>query len=199
MDPLDFRPATRAVADLVAGVSDAQLGNPSPCPAYSAADVLDHLGGLCVAFTAAARKQRLPGAEAGPQVDGSRLEEGWRERIAAALGELAEAWRDPAAYDGITQAGPVDLPGDVAALVALNEVVVHGWDLARATAQDYAPDPHAVAACTAFVAGFEPPADGPATDGGLFGPPVAVGPDASALDRLVGATGRNPAWPGSSA
>jgi uncharacterized protein (TIGR03086 family) len=199
MDPLDLRPAARLVAAVVTAVRDDQLGNPSPCPRYTTADLLDHLDGLCVAFTAAARKERLPGAEAGPQVDGSRLEEGWRERIGSRLADLAEAWRDPAAYAGITQAGPVDLPGEVAALVALNEVVVHGWDLARSTGQDYRPDPASVAACQAFVAGFEPPADGPASDGGLFGPPVPVASDASDLDRLLGATGRDPSWSGSSA
>lgn len=196
MEPLDFGPVTRTVAGLVAAVRDDQLRAPSPCPAYAAADLLDHLGGLCLAFTAAARKERLPGAEAGPQVDGSRLEEGWRDRIGAALDELATAWRDPAAYDGITQAGPVDLPGDVAALVALNEVVVHGWDLARATGRAYDPDPAAVAACTGFVASFEPP-EGGGSDNGLFGPPVAVADDASALDKLIGLTGRDPAWAGS--
>ena len=40
----------------------------------------------------AARKDEVPG---GGQAsgDGSRLEDGWRERIAAQLDELAEAWR----------------------------------------------------------------------------------------------------------
>ena len=41
-------------------------------------------------------------------------------------------------------AGPVELPGSEAAQVALNEVVVHGWDLAVATGQPYAADPASV-------------------------------------------------------
>ena len=40
----------------------------------------------------------------------------------------------------MTQAGGVDLPGEVAGLVALNELVVHGWDIATASGQDYRPD-----------------------------------------------------------
>ena len=92
----------------------------------------------------------------------------------------------------MTQAGPVDLPGEVAALVALDEVVVHGWDLARATGQDYDPGEAAILACLGFAQSFEPPAD--ADDGGLFGPPVPVPDDAPALDRLAGATGRDPRW-----
>ncbi|MCW2766879.1 MAG: hypothetical protein JWO11_2838 [Nocardioides sp.] len=197
MDALDFGPATRTVAELVAAVRDDQLRGHTPCPAYVTADLLDHLGGLCLAFTAAARKTALPGAGADPSGDGSRLEDGWRDRLGTALGGLADAWDDPAAYDGFTQAGPVQLPAEVAALVALNEVVVHGWDLARATGQDYDPDAAAIVACTGFAANFEPPADADAT--GLFGPPVPVPDDAPALHRLLGLTGRDPAWTGSTA
>ena len=75
-------------------------------------------------------------------------------------------------------------------LVVLDELVVHAWDLAVATGQPYAPDPLDVAACQSFVDQFDPPE----ADGGLFGPPVPVAPDASPLDRLLGRTGRDPAW-----
>jgi uncharacterized protein (TIGR03086 family) len=192
MGRVDFRPTTTALAALVRGVRDDQLTGPTPCPAYSVADLLDHVGGLSVAFASAARKDELEGHA--PSADGSRLEEGFRDRIAVALGELGEAWQDPAAYDGVTMAGPVEMPADQAALVALDEVTVHAWDLAVATGQPYPADPAAVAATRAFVAGFEPPSGGAADDGGLFGPPVAVPPDASGLDQLIGATGRDPGW-----
>jgi uncharacterized protein (TIGR03086 family) len=89
-------------------------------------------------------------------------------------------------------AGPIEMPAGVAVLVALDELVVHAWDLARATGQDYVPDPAAVAACAAWVEEFEVPAE--VTDGGPFGPPVPVPADAPAIDRLIGNTGRNPAW-----
>jgi uncharacterized protein (TIGR03086 family) len=193
MDHLHFGPTTTALAALVRGVGEDQLGGPTPCPDYSVADLLDHIGGLSVAFVAAARKEVLPDGGV-PSVDGSRLEDGWRELFAGRLDELAQAWRDPAAYDGVTMAGPVELPADQAALVALNEVTVHAWDLARATGQPYPADPAAVAACRAFVEAFEPPPGGAADDGGLFGPPVAVPADAPDLDRLIGATGRDPGW-----
>ena len=193
MGRVDFRPTTTALAGLVRGVRDDQLTGRTPCPDYSVADLLDHIGGLSVAFLAAATKEEPPGGGA-PSADGSRLEDGWRERIAAALTELGDAWQGPAAYDGTTMAGPVELPADQAALVALDEVTVHAWDLAVATGQPYPADPAAVEACRGFVASFEPPSGGAADDGGLFGPPVAVPDDAPALDHLIGATGRDPAW-----
>ena len=192
MGHVDLRPTTTALAALVQGVRDDQLDAPTPCPDYSVADLLDHIGGLALAFRYVATKDERGGQ--GPDVDGSRLEEGWRDRIAGALGELGDAWQDPAAYDGMTMAGPVELPGEVAALVALDEVTVHAWDLAVATGQPYPADSAAVEACQGFVDSFEPPAGGAADDGGLFGPAVAVPPDASGLDRLIGATGRDPAW-----
>ncbi len=189
MDPLDFRPATTTMARLVTGVTDDQLTARTPCPDYTVADLADHIGGLAFAFTASARKGDVPGG--GGSGDGSRLEDGWRERIVAQLAELAEAWRAPAAYDGITMAGPLEMPAEVAALVALDEVVVHGWDLARSTGQSFEADDAAAAACLAFAESFEAPAD---DDDGPFGPPVPVRADADVLDRLIGATGRDPSW-----
>jgi len=177
------------MARLVTGVTDDQLTAPTPCPAYSVADLVDHIGGLAFAFTASARKGDVPGE--GGTGDGSRLEDGWRERIAAQLAELAEAWRDPAAYDGMTKAGPIQMPAEVAALVALDEVVVHGWDLARSTGQGFEADEVAATACLGFAESFEASSS---DEGGPFGPPVPVPADADVLDRLIGATGRDPGW-----
>ena len=194
MHRTDFRPTTTALAALVREVRDEQLGDPTR-PAYRTLVflLLDHIGGLALAFACAARKEELPGGGA-PSADGSRLEDGWRERIASSLADLGEAWQEPTAYDGLTMAGPVEMPGDQASLVALDEVTVHAWDLAVATGQRYEADPAAVAACRAFVAAFEPPPGGAAEGGALFGPPIAVPENAPALDLLLGATGRDPAW-----
>lgn len=186
--PLEFRPVTSTVAELVRNVRDDQLQDRTPCPEMAVADLLDHIGGLSTAFAAAARKAPLSGG-GNPSAEGSRLEEGWRDRIAGQLSDLGEAWRDPTAFDGTTMAGPIEMPANEAALVALDEVTVHGWDLARATGQEYRPDAAAVEACLGFVTAF----DGP-TDGSLFGPPVDVPANAPALDRLIGATGRDPRW-----
>lgn len=185
---LDLGPATRTVADVVRHVRDEQLGDPTPCPAYTVADLLDHIDGLARAFTAAAVKQPVPGP---PDVDGSRLGDGWRERIAERLDTLAQAWRDPAAWTGETAAGGVDLPGEQAGQVAVNEVVTHGWDLAVATGQEYAVDDASVAAAEAFVGLFSGPGTEDMRDG-LFGPEVTPPPDATPLERLVAMAGRVP-------
>jgi uncharacterized protein (TIGR03086 family) len=190
MATLDFGPATRAVAAVLDGIGDDQLADPTPCPGLSVADLLEHLSGLALAFTYAARKTAVPGGSQA-SFDGTLLAPLWRLDIPVALDRLADAWSDPAAYDGLTMAGPIEMPADIAALVALDEVVVHGWDLARATGQAYAPDEAAVLACLGFASSFAPP---PEAGAGPFGPPVPVPADAPALDRLAGATGRDPGW-----
>jgi len=176
---------------LIAGVRDDQLGAPTPCPAYTVGDLAEHIGGLALAFTAAARKEELPDSAAGPAGDVSRLEPGWRQRIARDLELLADAWRDPAAYDGTATAGGIEMPGPVAATVALNEVVLHGWDLATATGQQLAVRDEDVATCFTFVEPTTLP-EHEAMRAGLFGPVVPVPADAPALDRLLGAAGRRP-------
>jgi uncharacterized protein (TIGR03086 family) len=188
----DLEPATRTLARLVGRVSDHQLTAPTPCRDTSLGDLLDHVDGLSLAFTAAASKTPLEGGSHAPSADGSRLGPEWRQRIPDRLAALAQAWRDPDAWTGTTQAGGIDLPGEVAGLVAIDEVVVHGWDIAVATGQDFACSDELLDAAYAFVQASV--AENPQGTPGLFGPPVPVSEDASLLDRLVGLTGRDPSW-----
>jgi uncharacterized protein (TIGR03086 family) len=188
---LDLTPATGMVTRLVADIDDDQLGAPTPCRGTTVADLLDHLDGLCLAFTAAAAKDLAAGRQ-GPSADGSRLGPDWRMRVSGRLAQLASAWQDETAWAGLTRAGGVDLPGEVAGRVAINEVVVHGWDIAAATGHDYACETELVQAAYAFAQSAV--AQNPDGSEGLFGPPVAVPESAPLLDRLIGLTGRDPAW-----
>jgi uncharacterized protein (TIGR03086 family) len=157
MTVVDLEPATRRMADLIRAVPDELLDRPTPCPAYTLGDLLDHVGGLTLAFTAAATKAFGDTSAQGPSGDASRLGDDWRPRIPRDLAALAEAWRDPTAWSGMTQAGGVELPGEVAGLVALDELVIHGWDVARASGQGYDPDPQSLEAVHGFVAQFSEP------------------------------------------
>jgi uncharacterized protein (TIGR03086 family) len=112
-DMLDLTPATGMLTQVVTDIGEEQLGAPTPCRGTTVADLLDHLDGLCLAFTAAAAKDRAAGSQA-PSADGSRLGPGWRTRISDRLAHLASAWQDQAAWAGMTRAGGLDLPGEVA-------------------------------------------------------------------------------------
>jgi uncharacterized protein (TIGR03086 family) len=195
MPTTDLGPAATTVAQVLAGITDEQLAAPTPCPRYTVGDLLDHVGGLSLAFTAAATKTPL--AAAGPDTplgDATNLDPDWRETIPAALDDLASAWREDAAWDGMTTAGSIEMPGEIAGLVALDELVVHGWDLARATGQPYAVDDTTLGLIRGLVADFAPAGD-VVNDGTLpFGPAVSVPADAPLLDQVVALTGRDPAW-----
>src|SRR5512132_1186285 len=193
MTLVDLEPAARRLADLVTGVPDALLDAPTPCPAYTVGDLLDHVGGASLPFTGAAVTDTGDVTSQGPSGDASRLSDDWRTHIPSDLVALAAAWRDPDAWTGMTKAGGVELPGEVAGLVALDELVVHGWDVARATGQAYDVDAASLEAVQAFVSQFSEPGQ-EEMRAGLFGPVVEVPEDAPLLDRVIGLTGRDPAW-----
>jgi uncharacterized protein (TIGR03086 family) len=188
---LDLGPQTRVLAHLAEGVGDAHLAGPTPCPDLAVRDLLGHLTGLAVAFRDAARKDLGATTDTDPASAVPDIGPGWREELAKALGELAEAWRAPDAWTGMTRAGGIDLPGEVCGAVVADELVIHGWDLARATGQDYRPDPAALQASYGLLSAAAEEAD---RDTGMFGPVVAVPADAPLLDRAVGLSGRDPGW-----
>ena len=189
---IDLEPATRAVTALIASIRDDQLDDPTPCDGTSLAAMLDHVEGFATGFTLAARKQVPPGGSQAPVIDAARLAPVWRTRMPARLAELAAAWHEQTAWSGMTEAGGVPLPGEVAGIFALDEVVVHGWDLAAATGQRIAFDEALLVPLHEFLTAAV--ARQPDGSPGLFGPPVAVPAGAPLLDRVLGLTGRDPNW-----
>jgi uncharacterized protein (TIGR03086 family) len=157
--------------------------------------MLDHVGGLAVAFAAAATKDLGSVTATRPAPDGARLGTAWRAEIPRALTALAQAWTDPAAWEGMTQVGGVTLPGEIAGQIALDEAVLHAWDLARGTGQPYQQDPATLEACLAAMTSMYPPDDLDARKG-IFEPPVPVPNDAPLVDRVVAYSGRDPGWTG---
>jgi uncharacterized protein (TIGR03086 family) len=187
MQTADLAPAAAETARIVAAVRDDQLADPTPCPEMSVATMLHHLVGLTYAFRLAAEKTPLPDA---PSSSADDLPDDWRARIPAQLDALVAAWRQPSAGEGTASAGGVELPAPLMSMVALDEVLIHGWDLAVATGQEYRPDGASTQVCFDFVGDREgePPGASP------FGPVVAVPDAAPPFDRLLGRTGRDPGW-----
>jgi uncharacterized protein (TIGR03086 family) len=186
MSMIDIGPAAERMAKLVTSVADDQLGAPTPLPSTTLGDLMDHVSTFTVAFTATAHGQRT---DPPPPPSAARLESGWRDRIGRELAALADAWREPDAWEGFVTAGGFDMPAQVAGLVVLDELVVHGWDVAVASGQPYEATPAEIDASTSFVEAWDAPRDGT-----LFGPIVPVPETASPLDRLLGLTGRDPGW-----
>jgi uncharacterized protein (TIGR03086 family) len=186
---LDFGPQTAEVARIVAGVRDDQLCHPTPCTELNVAAVLDHLVGLTVAFREAAEKVPQP---PGPFPDAANLADDWRSRLPQQLDALAAAWRDPGAWEGMTTIAGMELPGSAVGVIALNEVLLHGWDLAAASGQEYRADPVSAQACLEYGAEFARTT--PQFRDQIYAPVVPVPEGAPLLDRLLGQAGRDPGW-----
>jgi uncharacterized protein (TIGR03086 family) len=188
--PLDFSPPVRQIRALLLGITDDHLSSPTPCPEWSVGDLLDHLMGLSWAFTQAAQKTDAPGTDSPPpRPSAANLSSHWRSRLPVVLEELAIAWRAPTAWEGTARAGGVTLPATAIGSFAINELIMHGWDLARATGQEYAADPRILEQLIEFLS--QGPREGTP---GLFGPAVEIDDEAELLDQAVGLAGRNPHW-----
>jgi uncharacterized protein (TIGR03086 family) len=186
----DLEPPAHQMKELVRGVRDDQLSAPTPCAGTSVGDMLDHVSSFAIAFRDAAAK--TPGS-APPDPSADHLPPDWRTRIPAQLDELAAAWRDPAAWDGMTSAGGVTMPAEAIGTVAVDELVLHGWDLAKGTGQPFTCDPASTQAVFDFTAHLAEPGMEPAREG-LYGPVVDVPSDAPLFDRALGFSGRDPGW-----
>ena len=186
----DLTEACQRTTEVLAGVTDEQLSLRTPCEKLRLDGLIAHIGGLAMAFTAAAGKEFGPLTDT-PPTDAAALDADWRDSYPRRLAALAAAWQNPDAWQGMTRAGGIDLPGEIAGSVALAEVVIHGWDVARAAGLPYGSDANATKACLAHLAQF----DTSGTDG-MFGPAVPIADDAPDLDRVVALSGRDPFWPG---
>ena len=188
--PVDLGPSADRIMGLIPVIGDDQLGNPTPCEGRSVEQLLAHLVGLTAAFRAAADKDLGPLTDTNPDENGwPRLEEGWRQTLAERLPALVTAWYAPPAWQGHTRAGGVDLPAEVAGHVALGELTLHGWDLARACGHDYDCDGGTAEALQHYVAGFD---EGGTP--GMFKPAVAVPGAAGTFEAALGRSGRDPGW-----
>lgn len=155
---------------------------PSPCEGWAARDVVRHLVEWVPAFFEAAGGPQL---RTTTSVDDDPAQ-AWREldaAVQAGLGDPAVA----ATEVSHPRAGTHRFEGAVDTFV-LGDVLVHTWDLARATGQDEHLDPDEVAR---MLAGMEP-LDEVLRSSGQFGPRVEVPADADAQTRLLAFSGRRP-------
>ncbi|MBT2408069.1 MULTISPECIES: TIGR03086 family metal-binding protein [unclassified Streptomyces] len=174
---------SRAVP-VVKAVREEQLGDPTPCSGYGVGELLDHLFDIVVNFTRLAQKKPSAFEEAPDYL----TTDDWRERFAGAAGRLVAAWGEPGAEEGTT--GGMHQPARMVGTMVLLDMTVHVWDLARATGQDFTPDPAGVEVLSGVIGDLAPAA----RDAGMFDEPKQVAADASRFEAVLAATGRDPGW-----
>jgi len=181
--------AAETTGRIVQGVSPQLLDAKTPCPEYDVRTMVNHLFDFTGQRSAsAARKEPYDGP--GPEYDHT-ADSGWAEQYAADARGAAEAWADPAAWEGQTSlTGQAQMPAQMIGGIVLGELAVHGWDLAMATGQKYELSPELSEQLLEQFTGFAEMA----RQGGAFGPEVPVPDDAPNFDRVLGLAGRDPSW-----
>ena len=176
--------ALDATGLVVNAVTTDQWTAATPCTDWTAADLLRHLVLGNSRFAAAVS------GETGPQEAGSGIDlpAAYRESATA----LLEAFAAPGALERMVTVPFGTVPGSVALHLRLTEVLVHGWDLAKATGQSAEfPADLAEQELVFSQSALEqlPPDRRP------FAPSQPVGQDAPAIERLVACLGRSVAAP----
>jgi uncharacterized protein (TIGR03086 family) len=174
--------ALHATGELVAGVQPDQWTAATGCPGWSVRDLLDHLVGGNEALAAVLREQVPPD---GDDHLGDDPMTAYRRSGEALLAAFAE----PSAFDRMVTVPAGTVPAAVALHLRLTELLVHGWDLARATGQPTTGLPEELAeqelAFSAAQLEKLPPGRRP------FAAPQPVPEGAPAIDRLAGLLGRS--------
>ena len=182
MNALMERAATPTLA-VLRGIATEQLDAPTPCRDFTVRALISHLLQWGPMLVAAGHKR-----SAGPASDDTG--DDWLPSLEAHTADLVAAWSAPDAWQGSTPMGGPTMPAPTVGGLVLGELVVHGWDLARATGQS-ASWPEEVVT-RAYAAAEETAEQGRAM--GVYGPAVPVPARASTMDRLLGLTGRDPQW-----
>ena len=189
--------AVRATADLaaaaVAAVPADRWSAPTPCTDYDLRTLVDHLAwGTVLSQRSATRtpfEHDWGSGESAPFL-AEQAPEKWAAALAPELGAAADAWADPAAWEGEALMGTAPMPASVVGPMMMAEFAMHGWDVARSAGAPYDVSDEVGRAVLAAV---EPLAS-MGRDGGWYGPEVPVRAGASAFERALGLAGRDPSW-----
>jgi uncharacterized protein (TIGR03086 family) len=167
----------------VANLKPDQLDSPTPCTEWDIRGLLNHTLGAARMFTLVNEGQAV-GEHAGDVVG---------DDPAAALATISvanvAAWRAPGALDGERTYPFGTFPAAAGLAINVGEILLHGWDLAKATAQEARIDDDVAS----FVLDFYKA--GPMEQyrqWGVFGPEIVVTESAGPQARLIGFLGRQP-------
>jgi uncharacterized protein (TIGR03086 family) len=182
----------RAIAQteaVVAAVTPDQLALPTPCTEYDVRALLSHIaGGLT---RAALVGEGDPGALARPAVVDGVPDDGWPGAYRAAAARATAAWTDDAKLDALVEVPWGKVPGRFAIAGYIQEILAHGWDLAKATGQETERDPELALWALGTARRILPP-DIRGNDGVPFGPVVDAPADAAPYTQLAAWLGRRP-------
>ena len=182
MDKLEtFDRAAAAATKVVTDITDEQFGLPTPCTEWTVRNVLNHL------VTGNLMTVAIVGGKSHPDRTVDRLGADPKAVFATSLEQARAALAQPGLMERVVTTPMGEAPGSVLADMRVAELVVHAWDLARATGQPTDIEPELAAVVRQkweTQLGDRPRAMTP------FADPQPVSDDATAADRLAAYLGR---------
>jgi len=179
--------AGSTVAPAIRACAGADLAGPTPCGDWDLRTLVRHFTGTSSAFVRAGRTGALDTDD--PWGSNVVLDESdWAGRLADHVAAAGDAWSRPEAW-----AGSIDgatMPAVAIGEMGLIELMLHGWDVARAGGQTLeVPDELGAELLRCLEPTLE---QGRQFE--VYGPPVRVPEKASAFIRALGLSGRDPDW-----
>lgn len=177
----------RRFAALVAGVGPEQRHDSTPCSEWDVRTLVHHL--LYEQLWVPLLFEGLTIEQVGDRFDGDLLGDdasAWPGLLASSVEEAHAVVAQPGTLERTVHLSFGDVSAQEYVIQLTADLAIHAWDLARATGQDAALDPGAVALLLPWT---EANADLVAGSG-MFGTVIDVGPDAPEDVRLLGLLGR---------
>lgn len=180
-DPLvRYGRAAAAAEAVIAGVKPDQLGDPTPCPEWTVRQLINHLVGGTAAFIA-----MMSGT--GPvdrQAD--HLGTDPARAFRSTVDRLRSLFAAPGALEREVASPFGHRPASILVHMRVAEMMVHGWDVARATGQPTDLDPELAGVVLESFRSLRASGAG----GDMFGPPQPAPEGATVADQLAALTGR---------
>jgi uncharacterized protein (TIGR03086 family) len=156
-------------------VGDDQWANPTPCTDWSVRQLVDHVIDV---------QRAIPEGLGMAIADGPDPRATWRAVRDGAMTVL----RKPGVLEQTMQGRSGEMPVEMSLGIRLSDLLVHTWDLARATGGDERLNPDVAA----IVLERLKPNDEVLRSSGTFGPKIDPPAGADAAVELLCFTGRNP-------
>ncbi|TDZ99024.1 TIGR03086 family metal-binding protein [Mycobacteroides salmoniphilum] len=180
LSPLETVASARAALhEVVSRLTAADNGKQTPNAKFTVAQLTEHLQNSI----------KLLGDAAGVDID-IATEGSVADRILSPSQAAVDAWQQRGT-DGMVTMPIGEFPAEVAVRILGSEFLVHAWDYAVSTGQEFDPMEELTDSVLESARMIIQPER---RDGDFFADEVSVSDDAPNLVKLIAFTGRNPGW-----